>query len=249
MNKHIVTSLLLIFSTLMSAQKIKRKKEKNSNGTIEYYVLKSDETILHGEYKEIGFYPKTIFVSGNYSYGEKNGLWTEKSRLFNIIKNQGHYNLGKRVGIWRFYDFNGSLLQEYDYDNNILIQSKEYDSEKQFEAYIDNELVWTKLSIPPSYFGGAFFMGNELYLKFILNFIGKKNDVFFINNTFSILIKKDGTIGNIKTTDSKVNTDLKTFLEKEFNNNQWEGKFLPAELNGKKVDAYLIIQLNGIIRF
>lgn len=76
----------------------------------EYYVLKNEKKIRHGTYvkyrQPLGEY--VIIESGNYSNGEKNGLWeifynSFARNTWNAIKEKGNYVNGKKNGIWTYY--------------------------------------------------------------------------------------------------------------------------------------------------
>jgi len=128
--------------------------------------------------------------------------------------------------------------------------STECDIDKDYEVFLDGKLLVAKLDCTPSFIGGIDYLNRILAKEFMLSFYlkskskRKSNQVFRfnsevlkINNKFSILVKKDGTIGDLKSRGSNVNLDLIRFIEKEIKNykNQW----ISGELNGEKVDAYL----------
>ena len=74
-------------------------KEKKGES---YYVLKSDPKIKHGTYQ-----------------------YSKKKQLIE----KGQYDNGKKIGVWEFYDSDGSLEQKYDYSANQLLFNK---SDSQF---------------------------------------------------------------------------------------------------------------------
>lgn len=76
----------------------------------EYYVLKSDEEVRHGTYVKyrnaIGGIQ--IVESGEYSNGQKTGVWRTFHRpnskgTLNSIKEKGNYVNGKKNGVWTYY--------------------------------------------------------------------------------------------------------------------------------------------------
>ena len=192
-------------------------------------------------------------VSGNYSYDKRDGLWTEWYYSSNVLKCQGFYKQGKRVGTWNFYDeYKKDIIQKYNYDTKKLMMSKECNSNNIYEVYIDSNLIETKLDCPPSFLGGKNLLIKNLIQRFTFTFDSNKpkGKPLDISDKVSILINKDGSLSKINIKSTKSDTDLKTFLEKEFSSikKEYEGKWLPAELNGKKINAYLNIILNTKIR-
>ena len=158
-------SLLLMFNTI-SAQKVKRVKEKaDSRTTAVYRVLKSDKQTKHGKYKEVGYWPQTLLVSGDYEFREKNGFWVTKRPGGSFIS-KGNYFKGKRVGKWFFYDFISKLIQEYNYDTETLLISKECGADKEYKTFIEDHFVFTKLDCPPSIVGGTIPYSMQLTNKF-----------------------------------------------------------------------------------
>lgn len=259
-----VTLLLLVFSISAFSQKVKKRKEllELGQGMAYYSVLKSDKSLKHGNYYEKlhSYNGNKIVVYGNYSHGKKEGLWTERyTNRINSIKNQGYYKKGERVGIWNFYDFtesikeNETFVQKYNYDNEELIMSTECANDKEYEVFIDGKLLISKLDCPPSLIGGVSFLESDLSQRFSLSFISndisrkKRLEVLKIENVASVLVKKDGTIGEIKFRGDTFNPELMRFLEKEIPKygNQW----IPGKLNDKKVDTFLDITIRLKIKF
>jgi hypothetical protein len=247
--KYIITLILILFlSNVLIAQKLKKIKEKLPNGFVsEYYVLKKDKKIKHGKYIEMGYFPKDIIKEGYYSFGEKDSLWTERFYGSSLLKNRGYYNNGNKTGVWLYYDYSKAIinktyiLQKFDHDTNDLILSYECKNNKEYEAYLNDSLVITKLDCPPSCIGGIIVLSNDIANKFSYTYYSKSkpNKVEFVDGSITFLVKKDGSIGDHKFKYSFINKDLKKILEDEtINSNRiW----LPAELNGIKIDAYLTI--------
>jgi len=104
--------LLLIFiPNFLIGQPTKKVTDKDSHET--YFVLKSDKTTRHGEYKKF-----------NYN-----------NRL--LVK--GYYKLGVKDSIWESFDFDGNLSVKYDYTNNKLITHNPGDFAEGREFRILNE--------------------------------------------------------------------------------------------------------------
>ena len=77
-----------------------------------FYVLKSDKSIKHGEYKR---------------------------EINNSIVVKGQYNLNKKIEIWEFYDFLGKLEQKFNYSENRIEYSNPEGSNLVMLAEQDGE--------------------------------------------------------------------------------------------------------------
>lgn len=181
--KQVIIALLTLttFSTL--AQDTKKVKEKHENPwyTEEYYVLKSDKNVRHGNYKKLGYkdclvidgYYKNnkkdstwteyfwrtdiIERQGNYKDNKKTGLWTEYHRIGkkNTPANKGEYKEGERIGIWEFYNRETELIQKYNYDIKDLTYFKPAkETDQEYEVKTTNGIEKKKLDRPPVYIGG-----------------------------------------------------------------------------------------------
>lgn len=127
--------LLVGLTSICQETKLVEKKFINSKQIFEsYYVIKSDGLTKHGEYVAYfmvmdkyhedvknGKTTSDYFIKekGNYINGTKDGEWIEYSSP-QRIKTQGKYLNDKKVGIWRTYK--GSVIEQYDYDNNSKLQ-------------------------------------------------------------------------------------------------------------------------------
>lgn len=244
--KRIITILLIIVSTTLFGQDVKKVKESTNYGKATFYVLKSDMTTKHGEYSIKGYTGSELIVEGNYSNGKKDGIWTERYyQKGRNLKSKGKYENDIQVGKWTFYDFKGEIVQEYDFDNNILIMSKECRTDKEYDVVIEDKFAKSKLDCPPSYIGGYSFLIYELNQKIMLSFnfpINEKGRTEIkINSDISFLLKKDGTIENIQFSEPLENEKLKEFIKTQISEKQ--GKWLVAELNGSKLDSKMNISI------
>jgi hypothetical protein len=64
----------------------------------DYYVLNSDKTIRHGEYKKIKSYNGSILENGFYKMGLRDSIW---KRYTNALSSTGCD--GEKIGIWKYY--------------------------------------------------------------------------------------------------------------------------------------------------
>lgn len=144
--------ILLLAGLDSFGQETKKVTNKISGVETEvYFCLKSDPSVKHGSYQLIK--RKTVRVSGQYSANQKDGLWTEYHYTGKRVYS-GHYEAGlksglwtyyrvigdkeipwhsgnmkgdMRVGVWHFFDGEGIVIQEFDFDSNVI---KNIDEEK-----------------------------------------------------------------------------------------------------------------------
>lgn len=81
--------------------KQKKKSEGGYKFKVEYYALKSDTSIKHGQYKRYNII-KNLEETGYYKYGIKDSTWKTYSggKMVNCV---GNYKNGKKEGIWKFF--------------------------------------------------------------------------------------------------------------------------------------------------
>ncbi|MEQ6121016.1 hypothetical protein [Reichenbachiella sp. MALMAid0571] len=88
-----ITSIILIFGELNGQDLKKKSKIYNvSNSKSTYHVLKSDNTIRHGDYS---------LVDSN-----------------KILKAKGKFNNNEKVGLWDYYRNSGGIVSKYTFDHN-----------------------------------------------------------------------------------------------------------------------------------
>jgi len=93
---------ICILATIYSFGQETVLKEKKGES---FYVLKNNPNVKHGKYQ--------------YSEGKK-------------VVERGQYDNDKRIGVWEFYDADGTVEQKYDYTSKKLVFNKE---PNQFEDY------------------------------------------------------------------------------------------------------------------
>jgi hypothetical protein len=156
--------LLVFFSIALSfchAQEIERKVKYSKNGDKEtFYVLKSDNNVLHGSYEKKGAFSH---VTGTYKNGLKDGLWTEFSTK-SKLRSRGAYANNVRVGIWKFYNWEGELEQEFNFTTNELVSDNllEVLKERKFKIIKGTDTLFTFLERPPVYITGKTRMQSAL---------------------------------------------------------------------------------------
>jgi len=163
--------LLVLAPSLLFGQKTKLVKDQGNYE--EYYVLKKNPDVMHGEYKKFN------------SKG--------------IIQTVGYYKNGVEDSIWSFYNSKGDLIQKYDVMKKDLVYFKLDDNEEN-RTYkiidgINNPTVI--LDRPPLYVGGNDFLYHEILMRirYPEEALGSniKGKVYV-----SFVIDKSGNLNNFK---------------------------------------------------
>jgi len=98
-------------------KEITRKSGDSYNQDKEvYHVLKSNHSILQGEYKN--YHNGKLFTSGFYNNGKPDSTWMEY--LGDNLVAVKHFSQDNRVGIWEFYNTNGVLEMKFDFSTGEL---------------------------------------------------------------------------------------------------------------------------------
>ena len=128
--------LLLLFISILSvrcfSQDLIEKKEKLSDRmTAVYTVLKSDEQTKDWLYQEF-YRRKHLIVSGVY----KNG---------------------KKIGVWRYFNPNGVLMQTYNVEKDSIVYEAFERRPSAFNYLVDKELTDSDKTTKPLKIGGRYY--------------------------------------------------------------------------------------------
>jgi protein TonB len=240
----------------------------------EYYVLKANEKVKHGEYKRIntlyktvvekGFYKnnlkdstwtiffpgtKHILAEGSYLNDQKTGIWHECTFDKNTIylSEKGQYKNGERAGPWQFFNKEGEVIKVYDYSlNKIYYQKPELDSQ-EFEVFVNNTWEKRKLDNAPSLIPDKF--GNELISKAFIEEIRYPMDAARAGAEGTVVIafsvNEDGN-----SSDFYVKTKLHPSLDAEALRVTMlmPRKFQPGMLQGKPVTTRMVLPVKFSIQ-
>lgn len=116
--KYLITFLLLVASIFAFGQDIKLKKVKKKSVVDGikikeiYYVLKANNSIMHGEYERYNII-NSIEESGFYNMGVKDSIW-KTYIIGKYVGSIGNYKNGKKNGEWKYYTNVGTLDPDYD---------------------------------------------------------------------------------------------------------------------------------------
>ncbi len=211
MKKLLLIILAIICFGDCFAQKIIDRKNKLTNNVTERFetVIETNKQVKHGVYHAF-FDKKTVLASGKYVND-------------------------KKVGIWHYFDRDGTLMQNYDYDNNKLLYEAPEGSPSPLSYNIDYYIKDKDVATQPIRPGGRYF-GYVPYLRLFkvpLSMINEDLDRSVV--TFDLLISPMGRLADIVVHISRkgtgidqivynidtdlLNSDDKTFIPATFNNN------------------------------
>jgi protein TonB len=192
--------LITFLPAFLIAQETKKITKTDDNTGIKeiYYVLKSNKSLRHGNYKKYGFNQK-LAEEGFYKNGQKDSIWYEYSWSGKKLRSTGLYSEDNKIGVWEYYDFQENLEQKYDYTKNELVYSKtdEKDKDKIYKIINGFDTIQTILDRPPIYLGGI-----GAITDFIVKNIYYPEEAIENNISGEVLviftIKSDGEICNYR---------------------------------------------------
>lgn len=134
--------------------KMVTRLDKKTHYKAVYHVLKSNESILHGSYKVLGFFD-VVLLEGFYKNDLKDSIWKEYQIQGGSrnLKSVGAYIKDNKVGVWEYNDVNGEPEQKYDYTKKEIIFFKP--DSKVYSVVKGADTIKTKLDRPPLYIGGS----------------------------------------------------------------------------------------------
>lgn len=164
----------------------------------------------------------------------KNGIYHAFYNKKTVLAS-GKYVNDKKVGIWHYFDRDGTLMQNYNYDNNKLLYEAPESSPSPLSYNIDYYIKDNDVATQPVRPGGRYF-GYVPYLKaFTLPPGMDDEDLNRYLITYDLLISPLGRLADITVHISRkgtgadqmvynINTDLfsdddKTFIPATFNKN------------------------------
>ncbi len=193
--KLIFTAILFLIAQTGFSQKTKKIENKETNEV--YYVLESDESVKHGQYKK----DNAVYEEGFYKNGKKDGLWISKSYIIatkthfkdgikhgdylSLNRNDtvlsGTYKEGARSGTWKIYS-RGNLQQIYNYTTKDLIYDRDLGGSQEgvtnrAPVFIGGQLKWQRfVKKNLNYYKVSDCLGNKtnvkIYIKFNVNLEG-----------------------------------------------------------------------------
>ena len=112
------------------------------------------------------------------------------------IRYTGEYYRDKRSGIWDFFNFDGTLDQKYNYDNNEIIYVEKQENQ-QVTIYTDSSVITKNVETMGMYIGGFQELMWQIQSNIKIPDAALYNE---INGTviISFILEKNGTLSNIE---------------------------------------------------
>ena len=218
--------------------KTKKKKVDTQEGTATFYVLASNETVKHGEYKIKGYTGNRILLKGAYNNNKKVGLWEEQyyGKAYKGPKATGYYENDIKTGNWTYFNYEGDTVLIYNWTDNKVVSSKLCGTDtKEYTVIEDGKENKSRLDCPPTCM-----TGREYFLYEFARDIGEEakhfkkvdNKLYQLKTKISITVDKNSSITDISySTDEK--KELKEIIEKFVKSYKW----IPDKKDGKDVTA------------
>ncbi|QKJ30036.1 hypothetical protein HQ865_09795 [Mucilaginibacter mali] len=211
----LITFSLLISSVCIAQATVEQAEKLTKKITAFYHVLQADPKVKHGLYQ---------------ARHDKN-----------MALASGLYENDKRVGLWHFFDYQGNLLQNFNYDKNVLTYEALDDQVNGFKYFFDKTVKATDTVTKPIKIGGRYFG----YLNYMTLFkLPKEFDTeshpSYNLITVELLVSPGGHLADYiihlpvwgGKKDLSFNIDMLSEEDKVF---------IPATINGEPVSARIII--------
>lgn len=223
----VIAGIFAFSGRCLAQQYIQKKNDLTRRVSEEYSVNKSNEYIKDGRY--LAYYRKNIIASGNY-------------------------DTGKRVGIWHFYDYRGTPIQNFNFDAMNLSYEAPEDSTSHLRYFVDKKITDTDMLTKPLRIGGRYF-GYIPYLsafKVPFSMYDVRSDLFMV--WVELLVSPLGRLADYKVYltsyyyryDQTFSFDTRLFKEDD-------KLFIPATINKQPVICRILIrcslQSDGSIDF
>ena len=208
-----MTKLFLVISLMCPLTIWGQELKKKRMGDETFYVLKSDESIRHGEY-------------------------IRKNTKGTIAK--GQYEMNKKAGIWEFYGLEGTVEQKYNYSDKALLMNNSFTSvSKSYFIVMEGAKTETIPNQEPILIGGvsSYFRHVLENMKYPSNARtrGTQGKV-----TVSAIITSEGIMKDTKILkglgDGCDEEALRVI-------NSFESEWIPGMYNNEKVDVVIVLSV------
>lgn len=215
-NSLILLVALFALSTA-GAQELSKKKNRLTDSVTEVYnVLKDNKNIRQGLYQAI--YQKNTAVAS------------------------GMYDKNQRVGVWRFFNEKGHIMQTYNYTTKALSYEAPEDTTSSLRYFVDKELKPTDKVTKPLKIGGRYY-GFIPYLKLFTlpNYIGQINKDI-VDATVELLVSPGGRLADYKVHLSMRGAEFRVINMNINLPNPDDMVFTPSTLNGDPIACRIMIK-------
>jgi hypothetical protein len=138
--KKLLFVVILFYTGHCLAQKIVARKDRPTDMVTEKYqtIIQDNKQIKQGIYN--AFYDRTTVIAN------------------------GNFVNDKKTGIWHFYDQDGKLIENYNYDTRTLLYEAAEESSSNIRYVIDYKIAPGDVATKPVRIGGRYY-GYVPYLK------------------------------------------------------------------------------------
>ncbi|MCK9413886.1 MAG: energy transducer TonB [Prolixibacteraceae bacterium] len=145
--------LLAIFPFLLPPKETKKViRERPLPAFSEtFFVLRSDTSIRHGNYKAEAF--GKVLLSGFYKMGEPDSIWIQYNKQ-GKIRARGWFKGNNRDSIWEYFNDKGELEQKLDFTHNQVLYYQTIFAKHPFRVISKTDTVMSILDRPPLFIGG-----------------------------------------------------------------------------------------------
>ncbi|PCI94922.1 MAG: hypothetical protein COB15_12775 [Flavobacteriales bacterium] len=151
--RNIIIIIVFLVPTLVFSQGKGSKKIINTdslNYNEEYYVMKKNPGVKHGDYFKKTKRNNIAFEKGAYKNGKRDGKWIIKLKSNSRIYSTGNYIAGKKTGQWTYY-YDAKVDQIYDHSVNKVVTSKREEDQLDYiggrtliHTFIDKNLIYNE---------------------------------------------------------------------------------------------------------
>jgi len=142
----------------------------------EFYVMKKNPSVKHGEYYKQTKKNGIPFEKGFYKDGKRDGKWKIKIQGNSRVYSTGKYVAGKKVGQWTYY-YDSKVDQIYDHTANKVITSNRSAGQLDYiggltliRTFIEENIVYNESAKKSGIRG-------KIYLSFDVNDKGEIHNV------------------------------------------------------------------------
>jgi TonB family protein len=187
--KNLIIVILSLLPILTIGQGKGSKKIINTdslNYNEEYYVMKKNPEVKHGDYFKKTKKNNIAFEKGAYKNGKREGKWLIKLESNSRIYSTGTYTAGKKTGHWTYY-YDAKVDQVYDYSTNKVISSKREAGKLDYvggktliHTFIDENLIYNENAKKRGIRG-------KVFLSFDVNVEGEIKNVVITKGVHDLL--------------------------------------------------------------
>ncbi|MFD2145989.1 hypothetical protein [Mucilaginibacter antarcticus] len=216
MKKLLLCTLIIFCLRDAMAQQIVERRNKIVGDVTERVqtIIEADKQVKDGSYRAL--YKRKVLASGKYVND-------------------------KKAGIWHYFDRDGILMQNYDYDKNELLFEAPEDAGSPFSYNVDDTIKATDKVTQPVKLGGRYFGYLPLLKLFVLPKELRQEPTVRYLVTFELLISPMGRLADI-IIHVKYGTALREEMTYTIDPDllkEHDRTFIPATFNAKPIASQI----------